>query len=97
MLVLIWTGTDMAAGNQQKHRSLSFATNYTLSNTLTVQIAKFPEVSHLFNQHSSSLVRHVNAASNDDDNELNNNLINNLINVAYVSGIVLLIRDTVNK
>ena len=97
MLVLTWTGTNMAAGNHQKHLSLSFATNYTLSNALTVQIAKFLEASHLFNQHSSSLVRHVNAASNNDDNKLNNNFINNFIKVAYVSGIVLLIGGTVNK
>ena len=26
MLVPIWMGTNMAAGNQQKHMSLSFAT-----------------------------------------------------------------------
>ena len=59
-------GTNMAAGNQQKHLSLSFATKaciylsrnsktskyYFFSNTRTVQIAKFleisPEMSHFF-------------------------------------------------
>ena len=42
----------MAAGNQQKHLSLSFATKGTQKhlnnfflNTRTVQIAKFPEIS----------------------------------------------------
>ena len=29
MLVPIWMGTSMAAGNQQKHQSSSFATNQT--------------------------------------------------------------------
>ena len=33
------------------------------SNTKTVQIAEFPEISHLLNQHHSSLARHVNATS----------------------------------
>ena len=32
-------------------------------NTRTVQIAEFPEISHLLNQHHSSLARHVNATS----------------------------------
>ena len=31
------------------------------SNTRTVQIAEFPEISHFLNQHHSSLARHVNA------------------------------------
>ena len=31
------------------------------SNARTVQIAEFPEISHLLNQHHSSLARHVNA------------------------------------
>ena len=31
-----------------------------LSNTWTVQIAKFSEISHFFNQHESPLGRHVN-------------------------------------
>ena len=62
----------MAAGNQQKHLSLRFASrargtqkhsNNTFSNTGTVQIAKFPEISHFFNQRDSSLSRHVNVAS----------------------------------
>ena len=39
----------------QKHLSSTF------SNTLTVQMAKFPEISHFFNQHDSSFGRHVNA------------------------------------
>jgi len=56
MLVPIWMGTNMAAGNQQKHLSLSFATkgkfisrvtqkqySTTFSNARTVQIAKLPE------------------------------------------------------
>ena len=33
------------------------------SNTRTVQIAEFPEISHFFNQHHSSLVRHVKDTS----------------------------------
>ena len=31
--------------------------------TRTVQIAEFPEINHFFNQHHSSLVRHVKATS----------------------------------
>ena len=31
------------------------------SNTRTVQIVEFPEISHLLNQHNSSLARHVKA------------------------------------
>ena len=33
------------------------------SNTRTVQIAEFPEISHLLKQHNSCLVRHVKATS----------------------------------
>ena len=33
------------------------------SNTRAVQIAEFPEISHFFNQHHSSLVRHVKSTS----------------------------------
>ena len=33
------------------------------SNTRTVQIAEFPEISHLLNQHNSSLARHAKATS----------------------------------
>ena len=33
------------------------------SNTRTVQIAEFPEINHLLNQHHSSLARHVNDTS----------------------------------
>ena len=33
------------------------------SNTSTVQIAEFPEISHILNQHHSSLARQVNATS----------------------------------
>ena len=33
------------------------------STTGTVHIAEFPEISHLLNQHHSSLARHVNATS----------------------------------
>ena len=33
------------------------------SNTRTVQIAEFPEISHFLNQHHSCLARHVNATS----------------------------------
>ena len=33
------------------------------SNTRTVQIAEFPEISHFLNQHHSSLACHVNATS----------------------------------
>ena len=77
MLVPIYMGTNMAAGNQQKHLSLSFATkrvnlsleelkNVTIilySKTRTVQIAEFLEISHLLNQNYRSLARHVNATS----------------------------------
>ena len=59
MLVPIRMGTNMAAWNQQKHLSLSFASkaqndlsleelkndvNNTFSYARTVQIAKFPEI-----------------------------------------------------
>ena len=77
MWVPIYMGTDMAAGNQQKHLSLSFDTKariYLLknlkkgtitlySNARTVQIAVIPDISHFLNQHHSSLVSHVNATS----------------------------------
>ena len=33
------------------------------SNTRNVQIAEFPEISHLLNQHHSSLARHVKVTS----------------------------------
>ena len=33
------------------------------SNTRTVQIAEFPEISYLLNQHYSSLARHANVRS----------------------------------
>ena len=33
------------------------------SNTRTVQIAEFPEISRLLSQHNSSLARHVNVTS----------------------------------
>ena len=33
------------------------------SDTRTVQIAEFPEISHFFNQHHSSLIRHVKVTS----------------------------------
>ena len=65
-------GTNMAAGNQQKHcyknvnlylEELKNATIILYSNTRTVQIAEFPEIIHLLNQHHSSLARHVNATS----------------------------------
>ena len=80
MLVPIYMGTNMAAGNQQietfvtefcyKSVNLSLeelkkvhVTIILYSNTRTVQIAKCPEISHLLNQHHSSLTRHVNATS----------------------------------
>ena len=69
-------GTNMAAGNQQKHvtefcyksvnLSLEELKNVTIivySNTRTVQIAEFPEISPFLNQRHSSLARHVNATS----------------------------------
>ena len=46
--------------------SLEELRNVTITpyfNTRTVQIAEFPEISHLLNQHHSSLTRHVNATS----------------------------------
>ena len=41
----------------QKHK------NNIFPNTRNVKIPKIPEMSHNFNQHNSSLARHVNAAS----------------------------------
>ena len=66
----------MAAGSQQKHLSLSCATkgwiylsrtkehykNNTFSYTWTVRVGKFPKYV-IFDQHDSSLGRHVNSAS----------------------------------
>ena len=59
MLVPIRMGTNMAAGNQQKYLSLSFATkagiypsrnsktlNSTFPNRGTGQRSKFPEIGH---------------------------------------------------
>ena len=46
--------------------SLEEVKNVTIilySNTRTVQIAEFPEINHFFNQHHSSLVRHVKDTS----------------------------------
>ena len=68
MLVPIRMGTNMAAGNQQKHLSLSFATKayiYLSRNSKnikivlfpiqeTVQIAKFPEISHFLTNSAAS-------------------------------------------
>ena len=45
------------------HEELKNATIILYSNTGTVQIAEFPEVSHLLNQHHSFLARHVKAKS----------------------------------
>ena len=64
-------GTNMAAGNRQKtsvtellyksvNLSLEELKNVTIilySNARTVQIAEIPEISHLLNQHHSSLDR----------------------------------------
>ena len=61
--------TNMAAGNQQRHLSLTLIQKrefisqgnkkkikiILFFNTLTVQKAKFTEISHFFNQHDSSL------------------------------------------
>ena len=76
MLVPIRMGTNMAAGNQQKHLSLSFARKgeiylsrnsktieIILSNTRTVQMAKFPEISFRNKSLFKHLGFHVNAAS----------------------------------
>ena len=62
-------GTNMAAGNQQKHLSLTFATkasrgtqkheNNTFPNTRTRSDSQIPQNKSLFNK----LGRHVNAAS----------------------------------
>ena len=55
MLESIQMGSNIAAGNQQKHLSLSFAKKSmslsheelkNISNTWTVQIANFPEICH---------------------------------------------------
>ena len=67
---------NMAAGMHQKHvtefcyksvnLSLEELKNVTIvlySNTRTVQIAEFHEISHFFDQHHSSLVRHIKATS----------------------------------
>ena len=45
------------------HEEFKNVTIVLYSNTGTVQIAEFPEISHLLNQHHSSLARHVNATS----------------------------------
>ena len=42
---------------------LKNVTTILYSNTRTIQIAEFPEKNHFFNQHLSSLVRHVKATS----------------------------------
>ena len=69
MLVPIQMGNITAAGNQEKHLSLSFATKAWIylswnsktlqffSNTRTVQLAKFPEINHFSNQQDNSLGR----------------------------------------
>ena len=44
-------------------KELKNVTIILYSNTRTVQIVEFPEISHLLNQHHSSLARHVNATS----------------------------------
>ena len=44
-------------------KELKNVTIILYSNTRTVQIAEFPEISHLLNQHRSSFARHVNATS----------------------------------
>ena len=73
-LVPIWMGTSKAAGNQQKHLSLSFCNkSVTLSfeelkSIKTVffsnaRTAKFPEICHFFNQYDRYRARHVNVAS----------------------------------
>ena len=77
MLVPTYMGTNMAARKPAetsvteffyKNVNLSLAElkNVTIIlyfNTRTVQIAEFPEISHLSNQHHSSLARYVNATS----------------------------------
>ena len=75
MLVPIRMGTNMAAGNQQKHLSLSFATKGKIylsrkSKTIKiilfpriVQMAKFPEISFRNKSLFKHLCFHVNAAS----------------------------------
>ena len=73
MLVLIYMGTNMAAETcvtefcyKSVNLSLEELKNVTIilySNTITVQIVEFPEISHLLNQHHSSLACHVNATS----------------------------------
>ena len=54
------------ARNAGVNLSLEELKNVTIilsSKTRTVQIAEFPEISHLLNQNHSSLARHVNATS----------------------------------
>ena len=77
VLVPIEMGTNMAAGNQQRHLSLSFPTKKSkcisrgtqkikiilFSNTWTVQTAKFREISYFLKKHDSSCGRHVIATS----------------------------------
>ena len=51
---------------QKRELPLEELKNMTIildSNTRTVQIAEFPEISHLLNQHRSPLARHINATS----------------------------------
>ena len=69
-------GTNMAAGNLQKHVTefCYKSVNLSLEELKNVKIRLFfkykncsdsqlPEISHFFNQHDSSLGRHVNTAS----------------------------------
>ena len=70
-------GTNMAARKSAEtsvtefcyksvNLSLEELKNVTIilySDTRTVQIAEFPKISHFFNQHHCSLVRHVKATS----------------------------------
>ena len=51
---------------QKRELSLEELKNVTIilySNTRNVQLAEFPKISHLLNQHNSSRVRHVKATS----------------------------------
>ena len=76
MLVPIRMGINMAAGNQQKHLSLSLLQkrefisqgaqkhqSNTFSDTRNVQIATFPEISPEISHFFNQLGSHANAAS----------------------------------
>ena len=65
MLVPIWMGTKMAAGNHQKYVTVFCykSMNLSLEELRNIKIILFLIHELFFNQHDSSLDRRVNAAS----------------------------------